>query len=1118
MGNLLTIRQKTFLKSVAVGAILLLCSISSVEAATSSPLVHNSDTTSSTKWGGNWGKAGGQYGAFDCVTCHINETNNIKRVKTSISAPDSSNWNSSGTASVAVIFQSALDGAADFGDDSGGHATSNKICEVCHSQTKYHRYNTSAQTGGLNHYNQKDCIVCHQHSQGFSASCDACHGNPPITNDNNGSTQTGLVHTPGTTGSALSGAHAGHVTELTGPLYSCDVCHGTTFGTGTNHTGDGSGKVTIDFNAFGTTGNSVAGTYNGQAAVVAGAGYDGDNAGTAGALTCSNTYCHALGAGGTVPAWNGAVVCGNCHADDSANPISNLPSGDSHNTHVNSGGTGIYQGGAIQLSCNKCHGTNFSDSTHVNGEVKWDVGSLTSSYLDPRAAGVTYSGLATSSTGALAPSSAYATCNNVSCHWNNHQKDALSTPATPVWNSGAATCTTCHNNGTNDGSVANAAPASGSHAVHVGAADAYVTCDSCHGSGATTGTHTGHINNVTNYAGDLIPATNFTDVGGRSNVADTCAIICHKDGTWGGAINWTDGVTDSCTDCHSNAYSGKAGPSVVTNPFAAPTGSHLKETTAQSLPTTAATWKTRCLGCHTKHYDASAIKIDLPASSWDNPGTAATETTNMRTQLGINYIGADHNGIYLKGSLGADEADACWSCHGTDETINEWGFNADTNGSFPNNGWSGVSHNFGTPYTTSGHTTATSAWATATGDGYWRKDYYSTSTVLSRRITSMHTANVNAAGISSVATSIDANGNVVATTQENRNQIRCSYCHDLHSLNLAVGDSSSGRPYLRGSWMGNPYGPDAPPLSTYNYATTGGPGGVGNRFYASGGGVQQVAVPRLFTTTTQEKGGYFIDQNSGWPTRVGNTPGGADKTLAETAGICTLCHGSDIDGMDFYTSNSMWRDGMVNGHSNAALGGTGANRRNIFDGFRGGTSSGMHMALQGTLNYSGDFGIAVFDGYTIKNGPFFDAYDGAGRTNANHPPKNLGFYGGTVGSYTQGANGQFTAWFNGSTTANNMAAIGTDGSKASGLNARAHSFTCSKCHSPHASGLPALLITNCLDTSAATWSKSYNGLNIGAQSTSTWGKIAANNCHRKETWGTAAQNRDTGWHKLAPGQ
>ncbi len=38
-----------------------------------------------------------------------------------------------------------------------------------------------------------------------------------------------------------------------------------------------------------------------------------------------------------------------------------------------------------------------------------------------------------------------------------------------------------------------------------------------------------------------------------------------------------------------------------------------------------------------------------------------------------------------------------------------------------------------------------------------------------------------------------------------------------------------------------------------------------------------------------------------------------------------------------------------------------------------------------------------------------------------------------------------------------------------------HEFACSKCHNPHASRLPRLLITNCLDVRNNTWDDQWEG-------------------------------------------
>lgn len=72
---------------------------------------------------------------------------------------------------------------------------------------------------------------------------------------------------------------------------------------------------------------------------------------------------------------------------------------------------------------------------------------------------------------------------------------------------------------------------------------------------------------------------------------------------------------------------------------------------------------------------------------------------------------------------------------------------------------------------------------------------------------------------------------------------------------------------------------------------------------------------------------------------------------------------------------------------------------------------------------------------------------------------------------------------------------------ASGAGSQAHTFTCSKCHTPHASGLPALLPQNCIDPALGNYTTNgFSGANL-----------IASNCHRKTSAGD-------GWHILAPGQ
>ena len=139
-------------------------------------LLHSSNTTLSSKWTGSrgWGYTGAKYGEFVCDTCHVKTTTNIKRVRTGIGTPDASTWVSSGTRTVSVNFQSATTPNG-FGDDTTAHATSTKVCEVCHSQNSFHNYN---QTTTQTHRNNTDCMSgCHSHSHGFAGDgpCKSCH-------------------------------------------------------------------------------------------------------------------------------------------------------------------------------------------------------------------------------------------------------------------------------------------------------------------------------------------------------------------------------------------------------------------------------------------------------------------------------------------------------------------------------------------------------------------------------------------------------------------------------------------------------------------------------------------------------------------------------------------------------------------------------------------------------------------------------------------------------------------------------------------------------------------------------------------------------------------------------
>jgi hypothetical protein len=149
--------------------------VNSALPPTAAKLVHNSITTGSTKWSANggWGVAGGKYGQFTCATCHMKEAPNIKRIRGVITVPDTSKGTIPGSA---VSFRTtSVPGS--FGDDTIAHATSNKICEVCHSQTSVHKYNQPTVALHETSFGTADCTQCHKHSQGFkpAGGCTICH-------------------------------------------------------------------------------------------------------------------------------------------------------------------------------------------------------------------------------------------------------------------------------------------------------------------------------------------------------------------------------------------------------------------------------------------------------------------------------------------------------------------------------------------------------------------------------------------------------------------------------------------------------------------------------------------------------------------------------------------------------------------------------------------------------------------------------------------------------------------------------------------------------------------------------------------------------------------------------
>lgn len=585
------------------------------------PLMHNSKTTGSTKWGtAGWGITGGKYGTFNCYICHeesvfgADGTANVKKIRPTITMPaDASgadNWPSGGKTTPTITFDDTRAGSSSYADSNAAHATSTRVCEVCHtyqggvepnnSGVRNHAYNMSGATPQEQAHNSLgDCLSCHPHNGGFKAQgCTACHGNPLLIPSN-------LSINPAT-GSASVGAHPIHQSES----FSCDYCHGV----GSSGSGGGAlhnqGAIYMEFTGFGQL-EASDGTYKGALLGDRPFGYLGNDLGVVdGSLSCATVYCH----GGTMypalaaPTWTGTAACGSCHNDTTAD-ASWLGS---HADHLSATGA--------NLDCSVCHGAGYSAGTlkpagHLNGKVKIDLGAYGSYSKVANGGEVTTLGLPTAV--------AYGNC-TVSCH---------GAAATPAWGTdfGAvpAKCTKCHNDGTAGALLINAVPVASkdAHVVHVNANSTYVTndCEACHGTNAQNGTHANH------YTDGIYPngiATYGTKLTAYSTANKNCTNSCHVATTTNLWIATPPAL--ACTDCHSSTYIG--GNNVATGFNATPaTGLHAMSATGVQKHDGTITGG--CAACHVTEDTANHINASFSPDALANGDRWVTRSNMTYTQM-----------------------------------------------------------------------------------------------------------------------------------------------------------------------------------------------------------------------------------------------------------------------------------------------------------------------------------------------------------------------------------------------------------------------------------------------------------------------------------------------------
>lgn len=305
-------------------------------------------------------------------------------------------------------------------------------------------------------------------------------------------------------------------------------------------------------------------------------------------------------------------------------------------------------------------------------------------------------------------------------------------------------------------------------------------------------------------------------------------------------------------------------------------------------------------------------------------------------------------------------------------------------------------------------------------------------------------------------------------------KIGCSACHDVHDTGGGVNNGVG--PFLRGSWTQNPFPEDGAPRS-----------GVASYAATDFGGVPRggtgLSHP-LSWAGNNKPGGWQIEQNNS-PFSWTDYPTGA--------GLCNSCH----------TASSIESALTWTGH-NAVVPGFGGSdvASNIFTTTkRGGNGTYLrgNMRHANTSAYTSTwvYGLRSVEAGSGKNPP---QYGIAPKINPGRPE---------TGTNLNLANLLGVSVDSGTTDSNY------------------HYFPCAKCHNPHASRLPKLMITNCLDVKINTWDDTINPTTwtpISGTNGHTAKQLAyassATNCHRYVSSGDL--NRETngsnenGWNSVTP--
>jgi predicted CxxxxCH...CXXCH cytochrome family protein len=480
---------------------------------------------------------------------------------------------------------------------------------------------------GFKYTNYGSCTtVCHTRD-GLSGA--------PVVAANWGTAPTGTCgvchNKPGDLSPTWSAPHSKHLnTYAANTNINCGACH--------------SGTATSNTLINGASGRNQHPNANKEVAM--GTFPGGTVAGSQGAQTCSNVYCHGDGSTTTPTvgpiSWSGTYsTCGECHGN-----ASTLATGQ-HNKHIGSLTTV-----GRTVGCADCHSATASNNTtisnyanHVNKNlnIKFD------NSINLNSDAPTYNG--TSTTGpdgaTKTPGSAGYTCASVYCHSTGNVNNAgvavAPTTFRPIaWNAAAIGCDGCHGDqaGKAHPTYATGAPASAtanSHVKHVESSS--YGCDYCHNT-TTADTSTSPASVISggahlNRQDDVSFKTNGGKTGSYSASAKTCSTTyCH--GTAASPAWGTTGGT-TCATCHD-----------ATSALALRHDRHFNSTTAATVLAggtdahTATAYVYACLNCHpTNQHATGPASAVAPLQDAAVTGAKVTAYTKGSSSLvdgkGFNY-------------------------------------------------------------------------------------------------------------------------------------------------------------------------------------------------------------------------------------------------------------------------------------------------------------------------------------------------------------------------------------------------------------------------------------------------------------------------------------------------